>query len=49
MHSADAEHAGADEGHAGQLEHPLHRAVLAVGAVEQREDHDGDVVGRSPA
>src|SRR6266516_3147849 len=33
------EHAAADVGQAGELEQPLHGAVLAVGAVQQREDH----------
>ena len=33
-----AEHAAADVRHAGQFEHPLHRAVLAERAVEQRQD-----------
>ena len=32
------EHAGADVGDVGQLEQPLDRAVLAVGAVQHRED-----------
>ena len=34
-----AEHAGADVGHVGELQQPLHGAVLAVRAVEHREDH----------
>ena len=45
------EHASADVGDVGQLEHPLHRAVLAHRAVQQRQ-HDGDLVvgagGRAP-
>ena len=32
------EHPGPDVGHAGQLEQSLQRAVLAVGAVQQRQD-----------
>jgi len=32
------EHPGADVADVGELEHALQRAVLAVGAVEQRED-----------
>ena len=31
--------AGADVGHAGQLEQPLHGAVLAERAMEDGEDH----------
>ena len=45
MHSAEAEHARADVGHAGELEQALHRAVLAEGAVQHRE-HDVDVRDR---
>ena len=37
-----AEHAGADVGHARELEQPLHRAVLAERPVQHRED-DVDV------
>ncbi len=33
------QHARADVGHVAQFEQPLHRAVLAVGAVQHREDH----------
>ena len=33
------EHAGADVRHVGELEQPLDRAVLAVGSVQDREDH----------
>ena len=33
-----AEHTGADVGDAGQLEEPLHGAVLAEGAVQDRDD-----------
>ena len=37
------EHARADIGDAGHLEQALHRAVLAEGTVQQREEHDGSV------
>jgi hypothetical protein len=40
-----AEHAGADVGDTGQLEQALHRAVLAEGAVQDRED-DVDLAER---
>ena len=42
MHSAEASTPEPTKGIAGQLEHPLHRAVLPTGAVEQREDDDGE-------
>ena len=38
-----AEHAGPDVGGVGQLEQPLHGAVLAHRAVQQRQ-HDGDLL-----
>ena len=38
MQSADAVHARADVGHAGELEQPLHRAVLAERPVQHGED-----------
>ena len=42
-----AEHAGADVRHAGELEQPLHRAVLAERAVQDRQhDVDGAERGR---
>ena len=47
MHSAEAEHPGADVGDAGQLEEALHRAVLAHRAVEEGEHHH--LLGRLPA
>ena len=47
MQSADAVDAGADVRHPGELEQALHRAVLAEGAVQDREhDVDGAERGR---
>ena len=41
--SAEPSTPGADVGHVGQLEQALHRAVLAVRAVEEREHDHRDV------
>ena len=38
MAAAEAKHAGADVGDARELEEALQRAVLAVRAVQQRQD-----------
>jgi hypothetical protein len=40
-----AEHAGPDVGHPGQLQQALHRAVLAEGAVQQRQHHHRQAAG----
>ena len=50
MQSAEASDAGADVRHAGQLEQALHRAVLAEGPVQHREDDvDAGERGRDAA
>ena len=49
MHSAEPSTPEPTNGHAGQLEHPLHGAVLAVGAVQQRQDDDREVVAERRA
>ena len=47
MHRADPSTPGAHERDVGQLEHPLHRAVLAPRAVQQRQhDHRHVVADR---
>ena len=43
------EHAGADVGHVGELEQSLHRAVLAVRAVQHRKDDVERDAGDRPA